>query len=304
MIDILTFKEATHNNSWKRIDENHPLDIFIGKDENGRYAFEYVGQFEINKRIRSSKLIEVAHYAHRSSEMSLVLSLLDNNCIRQFCAFCNDIVDCTKSMLDNDNSGYETICNLFFTWQKMFRTQSILLSENEIKGLIGELLFLQDELIPIYGVTKSLSAWSGPDTTKKDFSVNNTWYEIKAIDSSRNSVKISSLEQLDSDIVGQLVVYRLEKMASEFDGISINKLVESLMTIITSLNDKDLFVEKLNRVKYSSEIQYDSYVYAIKEIERFVISDSFPRLERKKLHNAINSATYELTISELLDYKI
>lgn len=57
MIDILTFKEATHNNSWKRIDENHPLDIFIGKDENGRYAFEYVGQFEINKRIRSSKLI-------------------------------------------------------------------------------------------------------------------------------------------------------------------------------------------------------------------------------------------------------
>ena len=115
---------------------------------------------------------------------------------------------------------------------------------------------------------------------------------------------ISSLEQLDSDVVGQLVIYRLEKMASEFKGISINKLIESLMSIITSLPDKDLFAEKLRGAKYSYESQYDSYVYVVKDVERFMISDNFPRLERKKLHKAINAATYELTISELLDYKI
>ena len=303
MIDVLSFKEAIHDNSWRRIDENHPLDIFIGKDEKGHYAFEYIGCFEVNKRICSSKLIEVAHYTHKNGDMSLVLSLVDNNCIRQFCAFCNDIVECTKTMSNND-SGYEMVCNLFFTWQKMFKTQSALLCENEIKGLIGELLFLRDELIPIHGVSKSLLAWSGPDAAKKDFSINETWYEIKTIDSSKISVKISSLEQLDSDIVGQLIIYRLEKMASEFDGISINKLVESLMAIITSFHDKEIFMEKLNEAKYCFESQYDSYVYVINNIERFVISDSFPRLERKKLHVAINSATYELTISELLDYKI
>ena len=93
-------------------------------------------------------------------------------------------------------------------------------------------------------------------------------------------------------------------MASEFDGISINKLVESLMSFITSFHDKDLFAKKLIRAEYSFESQYDSYVYVVKNIEHFAISDNFPRLERKKLHKAINSATYELTISELLDYKI
>ena len=304
MIDVLAFKDAIHDNSWRRIDENHPLDIFIGKDEKGRYAFEYMGNFIINKKIHSSKLIEVAHYIQKDGRLSLVLSLTDNNCLRQFCAFCNDIVDCTMSMSHNDKSGYETICNLFFTWQKMFSTQSALLSENEIKGLIGELLFLQVVLIPIYGVSSSLSAWTGPDAAKKDFSINETWYEIKAIDNAKNSVMISSLEQLDSDVVGQLVIYRLEKMASEFKGISINKLIESLMSIITSLPDKDLFAEKLRGAKYSYESQYDSYVYVVKDVERFMISDNFPRLERKKLHKAINAATYELTISELLDYKI
>lgn len=304
MIDILNFKQAHHSNSWRRIDENHPLDIFIGKDEIGRYAFEYMGCFEINKRIRSSNLIEIAHYTQKNRSTSLVLSLTDPKCIRQFCAFCNDIVDSTISIKSNDNSGYDTICNLYLTWQKMFRVNPSLLSENEIKGLIGELLFLKDELIPMYGVSRALTAWTGPDATKKDFSINGSWYEIKAVDDSKNSVRISSIEQLESDFVGQLVIYRLEKMAPSFIGISLNQLVESVMSIIPSLIDKDLFAEKLSNVKYSSKIQYDSYIYVVKAIDRFCVSDTFPRLERKNLHKAINSATYELTISELSDYKV
>lgn len=303
MIDILDFENAIHDNSWRRIDENHPLDIFIGKDDNGCYAFEYLGHFKINKRIRSSKLIEVAHYTQKDDTMSLVLSLTDNNCVRQFCAFCNDIVNSTESMPDND-SGYETICNLYFTWQKMFRAQTTLLSENEIKGLIGELLFLKEELIPLYGISDSLAAWAGPDAAKKDFSINDTWYEIKSVDCSKNIVKISSIEQLESDTIGQLVIYRLEKMAEGYTGITLNTLIEDMMSLITSVADKELFIEKLSNAKYTYESQYDSYVYVIIDMERFVVSNNFPRLERSKLHKAISSASYELTISELLDYRI
>lgn len=304
MISRLDFKQAHHANSWRRIDENHPLDIFIGKDSAGRYAFEFMGYFNINKRIQSSNLIEVAHFFQKDGRISLVLSLTDHKCIRQFCAFCNDIVSSTMSINVNVESGYDKICSLYFTWQKMFRVQSALLSENEIKGLIGELLFLKDELIPVYGVYSALSAWTGPDATKKDFSINETWYEVKAVDNSKNSVKISSIEQLESNIDGQLIVYRLEKMASGFSGISINKLVESLMSIIHLLPYKDLFIEKLARIKYSSEIHYDSYVYEVKGVDRYLISTNFPRLERNNLPKAISSATYELTISELSDYKI
>lgn len=304
MIDILIFKQALHANSWRRIDENHPLDIFIGKDEAGRYAFEYIGSFEINKRIRSSNSIDVAHYTQKDGRNSIVLSLTDHKCIRQFCAFCNDIVNYTLSIKSKDNSGYNTICDLYLTWQKMFRVHSNLLNENEIKGLIGELLFLRDTLIPIFGVSRALIAWTGPDATKKDFSINETWYEVKAIEASKSSVKISSIEQLESDFVGQLIVYRLEKMASSFVGISLNQLVESVMSIAHSLMDKDLFIEKLSRVKYSFEIQYDSYVYVVKTIDRFLVSNNFPRLKRNNLHKAIHSASYELTISELSDYKI
>ena len=304
MIDILDFKQARHANSWRRVNVKHPLDIYIGMDVAGRYAFEYTGRFHINKSIRSSSLIELTHYKQKDDRISMVLSLTDHKYLRQFCTFCNDIVNSTNTLKSEDISEYETICNILVAWQKMFRVQTTLLSENEIKGLIGELLFLRNELIPIYGVSRAISAWTGPDATKKDFSINETWYEIKTIDNARNSVRISSIEQLESDVTGQLIIYRMEKMASEFSGITINSLVESLMLIIDLFTDKELFMEKLAHTRYRFDPLYDSYVYDVKSIDRFWVSTDFPRLKRKNLHKAINSATYELTISELSDYKV
>lgn len=303
MINILDFKNATSPNYWRRVSEDHPLDLYIGKDELGNYSFEFVGSFKVNKKIRSSKLINVTHYKLPHGKKSMVLSLIEDDCLAQFCAFCNDIAESTQTLNDIHSSGYEAVCNLYFTWQKMFKNQAGLLSDNEIKGLIGELLFLRDELIPVYGISSSVSMWTGPDATKKDFSVENSWYEIKSIDYGKNSVKISSIEQLDSDIDGQLVIYQLEKMAPEFNGVSLNNLIESIMSMFTSFLDKDLFVEKLKEAGYSYESTYDSPVYAIRDISHYMVSKKFPKLERSKINKAINSAVYELTISELVEYR-
>lgn len=304
MIKVVDFKEALSPNTWRRISEHHPLDIYYGRDEIGQYAFEYIGSFKVNKNIRSSKLIKVAHYKLPHGRKSMILSLSDETCINQFCAFCNDIVESTQTIRDEHSKGYETICNLYFTWQKMFKTQVGLLSDNEVKGLIGELLFLRDEMIPIYGVSSSLSSWAGPDATKKDFSVGDNWFEIKSIDFGKNTVKISSIQQLDCDIDGQLVIFQMEKMASEFHGVTLNNLVKSLMSSFTSLTDKDMFVEKLKKVGYNYEVQYDSLVYVIRDISRYIVSEKFPKLVRGNIHPTINAATYELTVSELLEFKI
>ena len=46
-------------------------------------------------------------------------------------------------------------------------------------GLIGELLFLRDEMIPTKGLDAALESWMGPEKTHKDFSYDNDWYEVK-----------------------------------------------------------------------------------------------------------------------------
>ena len=44
------------------------------------------------------------------------------------------------------------------------------MNDNEVMGLIGELLFMQDYMIPHYGVNMALDSWMGPEKTHKDYS--------------------------------------------------------------------------------------------------------------------------------------
>lgn len=37
------------------------------------------------------------------------------------------------------------------------------MNDNEVMGLIGELLFMQDYMIPHYGVETALDSWMGPE---------------------------------------------------------------------------------------------------------------------------------------------
>lgn len=98
-------------------------------------------------------------------------------------------------------------------------------------GLIGELLFLKDQLSKSIGFSEALKSWSGQELTHKDFSYGDTWTEVKTIRRSSQSVRISSLEQLDSEYDGELAVYALEKMSPEYKGITLNKLIVEMRNL-------------------------------------------------------------------------
>lgn len=302
MLQKIDFKSAT-TNSWKRVDANHPIDLYVGKDSNGFYAMEYVGNFIVNKRIKSSSVISINHYKTQTGDKSIVFSLIDEHWMNQFVTFCNDVCKQTEHLQKNSSIGYEAVCNAYFVWQKMFKGQSDILGESEIKGLIGELLYLKDHVIPKFGPTRSIEAWSGTDKTKKDFSIDSTWYEIKTIDVGKPTVKITSIEQLDSSLEGTLAVFQVEKMASGFNGINLNSLVDSIIPIFTSLQDKDDFISKLNKAGYFPNDDYEEYVYDIKDLTEFAVNNTFPKLKKDNIPCAICSASYELVLAELVPYK-
>ena len=302
MLQEIDFKSAA-NNSWKLVDANHPICLYVGKDENGLYAMEYVGDFIVNKKIKSSSVISINHYKTPTGEKSIVFSLVDNRWMNQFITFCNDVCKQTEILQKNSSKGYEAVCNAYFVWQKMFKGQSDILGESEIKGLIGELLYLKDFIIPEYGPTRSIEAWSGTDKTRKDFSIDNTWYEIKTIDVGKPTVKITSIEQLDSSTEGTLAVFQVEKMAPSFNGVNLNSLAESIITMFTSLQDKDVFISKLNKAGYFPNTDYEEYVYDVKDLTEYCVNNSFPRLEKDSIPVAVASASYELLLSELETHK-
>ena len=165
------------------------------------------------------------------------------------------------------------------------------------------LLYLKDFIIPEYGPTRSIEAWSGTDKTRKDFSIDNTWYEIKTIDVGKPTVKITSIEQLDSSTEGTLAVFYFVLMAPSFNGVNLNSLAESIITMFSSLQDKDVFISKLNKAGYFPNTDYEEYVYDVKDLTEYCVNNSFPRLKKDSIPVAVASASYELFLSELETHK-
>lgn len=303
MIAEYDFNLASGINSWKRVGDTHPVNLYYGKDDKGRNAIEFKGKFVINRKIHSSVLIEIVHYKNTDSTKSIVFSLLDNKMLRPFCDFLNTMIDSTSHNSLSEQDAYNAICEVYFVMQKMFRSSSDLLSEAEIKGLIGELLFLSEHLFPIMSITKAINSWSGSEKTRKDFAFDKEWFEIKTIDFGKDTVHISSIEQLDSPIKGSLFIFQLERMAEEYNGITLNSLVTKVLSQITSISDKDIFASKIKEYNYTYHPKYDNYVYEVRSKDEYVVDDNFPRISRSNVPSAIAKASFDLIIAEILPNK-
>ena len=289
----------TQYSQYIRVSDSHPLELYIGKNEKGYPTLRYNGDFQPVKIVGNSileiKQVKTANY------ISILISYTAKENFSLFYNFCEDIINQTSDYSGND--GYIEIVNRYNQWKKMFYGNSKILSENEVIGLIGELLFLKDYCFPIYGISIGLNGWSGPEPTHKDFSYKNEWYEIKSINSFKNTVSISSIEQLDSLVEGKLVVYSFEKMSPSFNGISLNALVGMVSNMIQYETDKDIFFEKLKQVGYSYNEVYDNYVYNMVNVDKYVVNAEFPKIKAEDLPNGIGKVQYEILLSLIEKFK-
>jgi len=296
------FSEYTKLGYFSRVDSDHILDLFLGLDEQGHKAIKLRGKFT-PKSIKGTSSIVVNQYKNDDYN-TIQFSLTDDEASALFYKFCDDLIESSRN-LDDVNLGYLAITNRFFQWKKMFVSiKSDLLTEAEIMGLLGEILFLKTHLFLKYNQHGAVNGWSGQELTHKDFSYENTWYEIKSIHRSSQTVKISSIEQLESEKEGELVVYSFEKMSPEFNGITLNLLVEATYHEIESEDDKAIFFSKISLQGFAYNDYYDNFVYELNSCMRFRVVSGFPKLERACLPTAITKAQYDLSLIEIKDFEI
>ena len=299
LIDI--FSKGFQSGAFVRVGENPNISLYIGKDDKGNYAFDFRGVY-VPVKISPSDVIIVEQGKHNNI-YTLRFSLNNPELLEYFCTFCQDLLDSTATA-KNDDDAYNILSARYFSWKKLFRPNSAKMSDSEIMGLIGELLFLHDYMIPQWGIEKSLDSWMGPEKTHKDYSTESFWYEIKAVSAGKESIRISSIEQLDGDDEGYLAVYCLEKMSPSFSGIKLNGLVQNLMTKMGTLSNRETFMSKLSLYNYDFSPEYDNFVYTNVGFSMFRVLEGFPRLCRKNIPNAINKIQYDLFLSELEEYKL
>ena len=297
-----SFKGFDKPNYYSRVDATHPLELWYGLDEQGRKSIELRANFK-HKEVKGTDSIEVNQFSKKEYK-TICFSLKNEEMVSLFYKFCDDLIEKTRTISDK-NDGYQAIVNRYFQWKKMFvNSHNELLSEIQIMGLIGEILFFKERLCVEIGTTLALKSWSGQELTHKDFSFQDTWYETKAISKGKDSVRISSLEQLDSEIDGHLVVYTLEKMSQAFKGITLNQLIIDTLEIFSLDSEKDGFIAKVSSQGYTYNTYYDRFVYDLKDCYEFTVSKEFPRLTKRNVPLGVVKAEYSISLIDINPFRV
>lgn len=179
-----------------------------------------------------------------------------------------------------------------------------ILDKVEVKGLIGELLVLEKYIIPKWGEKVAIISWMGPLLGHKDFEIEDTWYEVKSVNENALQIMISSLEQLESDIDGHMVIVRLEESNSVVKNTyNLNDLVISIAEKISNPENMDIFRSKLEKVGYMFNEEYNEFYFSLKGIQKYIITEDFPRLRRSKINQYIGNVKYSILIDGISGFK-
>jgi hypothetical protein len=212
--------------------------------------------------------------------------------------------------ISNPDEYSELFTRHFFKWSSFFvNKRNEALSKDDVKGLIGELLYLKNLLIDSkLHVDDILLSWRGPYEDGQDFIFDFTDFEIKTIEKTKNNVRISSEFQLDSE-KGKKI--ELVVISVEFDienGISLKSITNEIKSIVLyKLGDNSIFIIALSQkgLTIGDLERYDIYRFKpILETSYDSSNDTFPKLIKSQLPEQINKLKYNIRLNLIEEFII
>jgi hypothetical protein len=293
-----------YDHSFLRVDTEHPLEWYIGYTAVNLKALLLISDAEIGA-IPSSKSMSVKRGRRETdNRWTLTFELLRDEQQDVFMNLCCDIVEYSRNA-SHAIDALDLVLKRYKQWNRLLEYQKQgLMDESARKGLIGELLFLQQRINKGMKLYPALQGWEGPDGADQDFVYSDSWYEIKTIGLSSQSISISSLEQLSNTSKGFLITMRVDKCPAERPGaFSLNNLVNNVHHLIKSdLDASALFQEKLGRYGYIDLPEYAEQTYYFSKSQVFEVNDSFPKVIRDDVADQVITVQYTLGIAGLSEW--
>lgn len=278
---------------------SHPLSFQLGQNPSGNRCFAVVN-LTAGVKVESSRAISVTCEKVSNREWRLLFVLEDKNLSEIFVKFCWDLIECSRNVVDPEVS----ILVQYKKWRRMFAKWSgDGLSENAQKGLLGELMYLR-ELIDVIGAEAAVTAWQGPEGSDQDFEFEVGWAEVKTVKISATEVSISSLQQLDRQDKGKLIVYFADRDGSMSEtSRSVKDIVLDIMGVIKNQMGRDLFECKLARTGYFGH-SGEFHKYRIVRRIIFSVDKGFPHIAADILPVEIVAAQYAISLPSIQRYLV
>ncbi len=295
----------------RRVDPEHPRDWWWCIDPSGSpgLALYAVSARDIPKDLVDLKGLSASFRQQADGSCLLLLLLGDGGDVELFQTLCLDLVESTEKCTSPDSS-VDIVFERLRRWQQFLsKGRKLGLTDEEVRGMLAELLFLRDELRPKYGIEAAIRGWSGPAGHPQDFAVGEYVFEVKSrLSSSRQIIEISSLDQLESKTPSLvLVVQDLAAAQSESPGsITLSQLVKELRKSALSVSQEllDHFDSTVDAIGYEDGKRYADVSYIDAGRRYYRVAEGFPRIVRSGTQAEIVRARYALDITQCGRFKV
>jgi hypothetical protein len=282
---------------FRRVDEQHPLELYAGLDGDGNSVLLLVTGSE-PKNIPTYGTLEITASLRADDKWALLFRVLKTDLDANFAALCQDLIDASRACtIDPTDFLFRRLAR----WRRLMElAKDQILPESELRGLLGELLFLKDTALPRFGATAAVMGWVGPFGARQDFAVGGVAVEIKVRAPGSHTVRISSLDQLDSKTDPLfLVVLTLSPAAPDVAGAFTPwDLVEALRyDLEPNPATRAEFDLRLRGAGFDEHLEYKVVWYQRSGMRCYSVGEGFPRLLASMLPAGISEATYDIDLN-------
>ena len=289
--------KCCHGGGQVLVDSTHPLKMYLNINSDGNKELLIPTKHK-DKRFKPTFSIGMNYYNVKEQKY-LAIELLQSALATEYMCLCLDLIETSRDCDTAENAMIVLTETLRKWYYLLADIKHETLSDREVRGLLGELQFIIDEVSSGKDEDSVIHAWTTHKDANRDFVFDETWSEIKTIEPAKDYITVSSLEQLDHDSVGQLVVYKLSKTedmnASTF---SLNEKVAELRKIVGFRTEIELN-QKLLAKGYVFNEQYDKMRYELNGKAIYTVDNAFPSITKSMVSNAICRAHYDITLSQI-----
>jgi len=190
-------------------------------------------------------------------------------------------------------------------WRAFLQRRSALLTREEVRGLIGELVTLA-RLIDLLGAEQAVAAWKGPIGGLRDFECTSLYAETKTFTPSAGAaVYISDALQLEAPtgILMKLVCIALDRSPTG------SNLAQYVLAVEALLKDSHEVLE-LYRQRVAAAGFIPSMADALPETyvafepRVFEVRDSFPRIMPASIPQGVRSVRFAIELAVLGQFAV
>jgi len=282
-------------------DSDHPLDWQYNEGEP-KFAL-VISSAEKLPQIKGTNGLSVESWEKSNGGFYIAFVLRDGRYTDLFRRFCEDSIESSKCIGPEDGAMFAL--SHYKHWMRMFKPCNDHLNDVVIEGLIGEMLALERLFLERYEESSVLDSWTNRIRGKQDFIQGDCWYEVKAIIEGRRSLRITSLEQLDRDDRGRMVVISLRRTTIQStEKINLNNLSDRILEELHSLKSRNELMETLMCAGYEDDPFYDNVNYELVRIDEYDVREGFPRLRRSQVMPGVVSGEYDISLDTIAEYRV